>query len=235
MVPSVRVNDIDVYYEVRGEGEPLLLIGGLGADLTLLRPLTGWLAQRYRVVVFDNRGAGRTGKPDAPYSIELMSRDTLGLMDALGIPAAHLLGISMGGRIALEIALTHPERVHKLVLASTSAAGRGKVHMSWPARLLWLMRSLPPLRGRYPQPRYAFVRQRDAALRYDATDRLGAVRAPTLILHGQSDRSLPPEMAETLRAGIPGATLRIFPGGHMFLVLSQRQPFLERVDAFLSR
>jgi pimeloyl-ACP methyl ester carboxylesterase len=80
--------------------------------------------------VFDNRGTGRTAQPDSPYSIEMMARDTVALMDALSIARADILGISMGGRIALELTLTHPARVRRLVLVSTSAAGRGKVHMS---------------------------------------------------------------------------------------------------------
>ncbi|MFR9775626.1 alpha/beta fold hydrolase [Micromonospora sp. MS34] len=233
-MPTLPMNGIDVYYESHGAGAALLLINGLGADFSLLAPLTGELARHRRVVVFDNRGAGRTGKPDQPYSVELMARDTVGLMDALGIARADLLGISMGGRIALELALTHPDRVRRLVLVSTSAAGRGKVHMSLPMRLLWLLHWLPGRHGRYPQPGYAHRRQRDAAVRYDATARLDRIHAPTLILHGRRDRSLPLSMAEQLHAGIAGSQLAVFRGGHMFAFLSQRPAFLARVEEFLT-
>jgi pimeloyl-ACP methyl ester carboxylesterase len=230
-VPTAQVNGIGIYYEVHGSGDPLVLIGGLGADLSLAAPLTGWLAGRYRVVAFDNRGAGRTDKPDEPYSIELMAVDTLGLLDLLGIGRAHLFGISMGGRIALEIALSQPDRVGKLVLVSTSAAGFGKVQMPLAKRLL---HRVPGLRGRYPQPAYAHLRQRQASVSYDATGRLGGVRAPALVLHGREDRSIPLPMAKELQAGIPGAQLVVFDGGHMFFMSGVQQRFLERVDRFLA-
>src|SRR5579883_3238531 len=96
-MPTIKVNDIDIYYEIHGEGKPLVLIGGLGIDLSEIESITHWLAQRYRVLVFDNRGAGRTDKPDVPYSIEMMAQDTEELMNALAIEQASVLGISMGG------------------------------------------------------------------------------------------------------------------------------------------
>jgi 3-oxoadipate enol-lactonase len=232
-MPTVTVNDITMYYESHGTGFPLVLIGGLGADLSLLTPLTTGLAERRRVLVFDNRGAGRTDQPDRPYSIEQMARDTVGLLDALSIERADLLGISMGGRIALELTLTHPSRVRRLVLVSTSAASRGKVHMSLPMRLMWLLQWLPVMRGKHPQAGHAHRRQREAALRYNATARLAQIEAPTLILHGRRDRSLPLPMAEQLHLGIAGSQLRVFRGGHMFCLLTERPAFLARVDEFL--
>jgi 3-oxoadipate enol-lactonase len=95
-MPTTRINDISMYYEVHGAGEPLLLIAGLGADMTLLAGLIGWLAQRYQVVAFDNCVVGRTDKPDAPYTIELMAQDTDRsdgrLVDPAGAPAGDLNG-----------------------------------------------------------------------------------------------------------------------------------------------
>ncbi|HEX6468380.1 MAG TPA: alpha/beta hydrolase [Streptosporangiaceae bacterium] len=230
------MDDITIYYEMHGvgPGPPLVLIGGLGADLSLLTPLTGWLAQRRRVLVFDNRGAGRTDRPDRPYSIPRMALDTVGLMDALAIEQADVLGISMGGRIALELVLAHPSRVRRLILVSTSAASRGKVHISWPMRVLWSLQWIPGMHGKYPQPRYAHLRQREAALGYNATARLGEIKHPTLILHGRRDRSLPLPMAERLHAGIAGSRLQVFRGGHMFCFLRERAAFLARVDEFLT-
>ncbi|MEE8470206.1 MAG: alpha/beta hydrolase [Dehalococcoidia bacterium] len=120
-MPTARIGDINVYYETYGEGQPLLLIAGLGADLT------GWILQipefsrKYRVIVFDSRGSGRTDAPDMPYSIEMLADDTAGLLDALGVEKAHILGLSMGGCIAQELALKYPQRVKGLILAATLA------------------------------------------------------------------------------------------------------------------
>ena len=133
-VPIVQVNDIAVYYEIHGSGTPLVLIGGLGADTTLHKGIIEGLAARHQVIALDNRGAGRTDKPDSAYTIEMMADDTAGLMDALSIPHAHVLGISMGGRIALELALSYPDRLDKLILVSTSAAGRGTQRTTVPVR-----------------------------------------------------------------------------------------------------
>jgi 3-oxoadipate enol-lactonase len=122
-MPTVKVGDINMYYEIQGEGDPLLLIMGLGSDLT------GWMFQipefskKYQVIAFDNRGVGRTETPDKPYSVKMMADDAIGLMDVLGIDTAHILGLSMGGFIAQELAIKHPERVKSLILATTASAG----------------------------------------------------------------------------------------------------------------
>ncbi len=234
-MPTARVNGITMCYEQHGAGEPLLLINGLGADMTLLGPIIAWFARSHRVVAFDNRGAGRTDKPDAPYTIELMAQDTAALMDALSLERANVLGISMGGRIALELALSCPNRVGRLVLVSTSAAGRGKVTVSWPMRLLLPLRWAGLLRGKYPQPRYAYLRQRQASASYDATGRLGDIRVPALILHGRRDRSMPVDLAERMHAGIPGSRVELFRRGHMFFLFAERQQFLAQAGRFLAR
>lgn len=110
-MPLVVVDDIEMYYESRGSGPALVVIGGLGLEMSELDALASQLASRFRVVAFDNRGAGRSSKPRGPYSIEQMAGDVAGLMDRLDLPRAHMLGISMGGRIAMALALAHPERV----------------------------------------------------------------------------------------------------------------------------
>jgi 3-oxoadipate enol-lactonase len=122
-MPTVTVADLSMYYEWHdaADAEPLVVICGLGTDISQIEPLIDGLARQYRVLAFYNRGAGRTDKPDEPYSIEQMAADTAGLMRAVGLPHAAVLGISMGGRIALALALAEPAMVDRLVLASTGA------------------------------------------------------------------------------------------------------------------
>jgi pimeloyl-ACP methyl ester carboxylesterase len=120
----VKVNDINMYYEIHGEGFPLLMIRGLSSDvyrwpLRLIKELS----KNFKVVLFDNRGAGRTDKPDIEYSIKMMAEDTIGLMICLSIEKAHILGYSMGGSIAQEISLSYPEKVTKLILCSAGCGG----------------------------------------------------------------------------------------------------------------
>ena len=122
-MPREHVGDIDIHYEIHGEGEPVLLIAGYtsgGGGWFLQIPA---LAKEYSVVAFDNRGTGQTDKPDAPYTMDTMADDAVGLLDALGIGAAHILGTSMGGRIAQNIAIRHPQKVISLILACTGCGG----------------------------------------------------------------------------------------------------------------
>ena len=124
-MPRAHVNGININYKVQGQGEPLVLIMGYSGDQS------GWVFQRrafrkhYRLLTFDNRGVGKTDKPTGAYSMKTMADDTVGLMDHLGIENAHVLGVSMGGMIAQEITINHPERVGKLILGCT-AAGRSE-------------------------------------------------------------------------------------------------------------
>jgi 3-oxoadipate enol-lactonase len=201
-------------------------------DVSEVQPIIGWLAERYRVLTFDNRGAGRTDKPDIPYTIEMMANDTLGLMDAVGIERANVLGISLGGRIALALTLAHPERVEKLALVSTSA----RVHRrGWRFRVLGLLSSVSMLQGKYPQPRYAFVRQLDASTTFNCTDRLPEIQASTVVMHGKKDKTAPFALAEEMQRGIRGAKLLPFAGGHLFFLLRERQRFLDATADFLGR
>lgn len=122
-MPVKKVGDLNFYYEIHGKGEPLVLIQGLGGDMTKWFRLTPALAAECRVIVFDNRGAGRSDKPDTPYSMEMMADDTAGLMDAIGLESAHIFGISMGGMIAQHFALRHTHKVRTLMLGCTRCGG----------------------------------------------------------------------------------------------------------------
>ena len=122
-MPVVRTNSIDLYYEVQGAGTPLVLLAGLGYPGWQWHRMAPLLAQRCQVFTLDNRGVGRSDKPAGPYTASLLAADTVGLLDALGIEQAAIMGHSMGGFIAQALALEYPQRVSKLILASTNFGG----------------------------------------------------------------------------------------------------------------
>jgi len=139
-LPKVKVGDISIYYEIHGDGFPLVMIMGLSANIDWWDPrLIQETSKKYKTVIFDNRGAGRTDKPKVVYTIQMFAHDTAGLMDALKIKRAHILGISMGGMIAQELALNYPQKVEKLVLCSTNCGTTKSVQPS-PQVLALLMR-----------------------------------------------------------------------------------------------
>jgi 3-oxoadipate enol-lactonase len=228
-MPYEKVNDIQMYYEIHGDGEPLVLIVGLGTDISEWEGIIRWLAQTYQVLAFDNRGAGRTDKPDTPYSIEMMAHDTAGLMQTLGIEQAHILGISMGGRIALALALQHPKSVKKLVLVSTSA----RSIKNWRRYFYGILSNAPIFRSKYPQPHYAFQRQLQASSTFNCTDTLHELHIPTLIMHGKKDKSVPYALAEEMHAAIQGSQMLTFAGGHLFFFMRERQQFLDAIAEFV--
>jgi pimeloyl-ACP methyl ester carboxylesterase len=123
-MPKVKVNDIELYYETfGGEGTPLVLLCGLGYPLWQWHLMTPYLEKHFQVVTLDNRGVGQSDKPAGPYTASMLAKDTIGLLDALGIDKAIVMGHSMGGFIAQAMALEYPERVSKLILASTNFGG----------------------------------------------------------------------------------------------------------------
>jgi pimeloyl-ACP methyl ester carboxylesterase len=151
-------------------------------------------------------------------------------MRAAGFDRAHVLGLSLGGRVAMGLAARHPDMVDRLVLVSTAARV-----VDGPRRTL-RMRVLSRIAARggpERQPRYAFLHQLGASTRFDGRSLLPGITAPTLVLHGRADRSAPYAFAEEVRDGIPGATLVTFDGGHHF-PLTDRERFLAEVDTFLA-
>ena len=231
-MPFAEANGIRIFYEIRGEGEPLVLIPGLSIDITLFERIISELAKKYCVIAFDNRGAGRSDKPDIPYSVEMMVDDTAGLLSELKIERAHVIGISLGGRIAIALALKHTELVKSLTLVSTGP----KVQNSLRRKLLFVLIEIPRRIGalgkKYPQPYYAYMHQRKASQNYDATPRLHEIRIPTLILHGDKDRVVPKRMVEKMHTEIQNSKIVSFRGGHMFLFWKQKE-FLDAVEDFL--
>jgi pimeloyl-ACP methyl ester carboxylesterase len=126
-MPIAPANSIDLYYEIHGEGPNLVLIEGLGYHTWMWYRQVPAFAPRFRTLIYDNRGVGRSDKPPGPYTHEQNADDLAGLLDHLGWERAHILGVSMGGFIAQELALKYPRRVDKLVLAATAFGGPNMV------------------------------------------------------------------------------------------------------------
>jgi len=122
-MPKTTSNGIELYYETHGEGQPLVLISGLGYSSWQWHKMVPFLAEYFQVIVFDNRGVGQSDKPAGPYTAHMLAADTVGLLDALGIDKAIITGHSMGGFIAQSIVLDYPQRVEKLILCSTNFGG----------------------------------------------------------------------------------------------------------------
>ena len=248
-MPFLRINGISLYYEVHGAGEAqretVVLIGGLGSQAQSWATQVPIYSKEFRVVVFDNRGAGRSGKPDEPYSIEQMADDTAMLMDALGIESAHVVGKSMGGMIGQRLAIKYPERVKKLVLACTCAArdevgdeilrlGReiaASVGMKavWLGALFWgysreyIEKNLPAVRSAMSMIKESaegttgYLRQNKACEGHNTIELVGRIRAPALVMLGGRDLIVSPARSRELAALIPGARLLEFPdAGHGF-------------------
>lgn len=265
-MPRVEVNGIGIHFEEHGSGPPLVMIGGLGADTYLWSKQIPAFSELFRVLVFDNRGSGESDKPDEPYSIPMFTADTLALMRALGIEKAHVMGASLGGLIAQELVVTHPETVDRLVLVCTTSNGPRSIRPSlWSLipMLFRLRRTGDPAadtrrafsifahprwmeanpdeveeyvawRVDHPQPRFAFKRQRGAIKGFHREDRLGAIAAPTLIVHGDSDRIAPAANARTLGELIPNAEVVILEESGHACSFDQRERFNEAVLSFLT-
>ena len=122
-MPKIKTNNIELYYEIHGAGQPLVLISGLGYPLWQWHKMVPFLAEHFQVITFDNRGVGQSDKPAGPYTAQLLAADTAGLLDALGIEKAIIAGHSMGGFVAQAMALDFPQKVAKLILCSTNFGG----------------------------------------------------------------------------------------------------------------
>ncbi len=232
-MPIAQVNGIHAYCETRGRGERLLLIPGLGSSGFSYKRIIDGLSAACEVLAVDNRGSGRSDKPDAPYSIEMMAEDAAGVLGDVGGRPAHILGHSMGGRVALALALRHPELVKSLILVSTGPRVPPGTR-DWIRRRGAYWRTNPLLRRMDPdpQPYYAFLRQLEASRGFDGTARLGEIHVPTLILQGTRDRLAPIAVVNDMDAGIAGSTLISLPGGHLVFFI-QRERCIDQILGFL--
>jgi pimeloyl-ACP methyl ester carboxylesterase len=247
-------------HEWHGQGEPLVLIAGLGAKGTSWQPFLEQAARQFRVLTFDNRGSGRAPAIDAPLAIRDLALDLLQLLDQLGVERASVVGRSMGGMIAQELALIAPERVTRLGLVSTT--GRADRHLAsvfrvWAqmaeagvsaglrhqSSLLWCLgakalerneRVRSYLRARASTDRPGdYAAQARACAAHDALGRLGQLCMPTLVLGGSDDRLTPPAHAEALGKAIGGARIAHIPGAGHLAYLESPERFAREVLGLL--
>jgi 3-oxoadipate enol-lactonase len=249
-----RNGAVELAYEVLGDGPPLLLIQGLGYGGRGWGPALEPLAEDFTVAVFDNRGFGASDIPVGPYTVRELAVDARAVLDAAGFERVHVVGASLGGMVAQELALAYPERVDRLVLACTTPGGEAAFPM--PARTVSLMLEAPAMppdvalrrfavnavgpdsseglidrivayRTSNPPDPAGWQSQAAAGAMHDALDRLEEIKAPTLVVHGTEDAVVDPRNANLLADRIPGARVERLPGcGHL--------PFWEEPDTFAS-
>ena len=228
-----------------GSGEAVLLVMGFGFGKEMWHRVIPALAERHRVISFDNRGVGRTVTPRGRWSMETMADDAMAVLDAAGEQAAHVYGASMGGAIAQAIALNHPERVRSLVLACTGARADNGLKPTWKMKLGLQLARFMPMRKRYerletglygpgvdpakaaediailksiPVSRGGMINQARAIAGFAVLDRLGEINVPTLVIHGTADKTVPYEMGVQLAQHIKGARLLTLEGaGHGYV------------------
>jgi pimeloyl-ACP methyl ester carboxylesterase len=246
-MPSTDVSGTELHYERAGQGEPMLLIQGMSAThLTWGRPFLDRLEPHFDCLVYDHRGMGRSGRAEMPFRIPDLAGDALGLLDALEIEDAHVVGISMGGMVAQELALAYPERIRTLTLGATYCGGPEGTLMapedlgllgaamatgeSEPVqRAMWEINLSPSFRAddsRYaaflemadalPAPKAVVLEQMRACAAHDTSERLGQVAVPTLVVHGTADRLLRVSNGHQIAALLGVEPALLEDVGHMF-------------------
>lgn len=263
-MPKTNVRDMEIYYEVHGKGFPLVLIRGLGSNADHWYAQAPAFSSHFSVVCFDNRGIGRSQKSDEAYTISTMADDTVALMDSIGISRAHILGISMGGMIAQQIALRYPPKVHGLVLACTHCGGYHAVRTSEEIAKIfveyifkgseeaaqkaaislfaeWTLKERPEIirqyhevSRRFPPDPATLVNQWKAVQGHDTWAELPNIKAPTLVLTGSEDILVPPENATILTERIPNAQRQVIEGGGHQFLVEQADAFNRAVLGFLN-
>jgi 3-oxoadipate enol-lactonase len=263
-MPTIQANGQTLYYEVHGEGEPLLLVMGLAADTMAWAMQVPALSAHYRTIIFDNRDVGQSSMAAAPYEITDLAQDTLALADALELESFHLVGASMGGAIAQEVALAVPDRVRTLTLAMTwprGGAWAAKLSELWSARVEHMSREERVdelmlltlsedffenadgvawlrdvmLQNPHPQSADAFARQLDASSRHDTRERLGRLALPTHVIGAEHDILVPVWKSRELAELIPGAQLSVIDAGPHGANLENAEEFNRLVLDFLDQ
>ncbi len=259
----VHVRDVDIAHEVVGSGVPLFMIQGLGYDHVPFTWLRDALSASFRTIVFDNRGVGGSSVPPGPYTIEGMADDVTGLMDALGIDRAHVLGVSLGGYVAQMLALSHPDRVLRMVLGCTCMTGDPERMMmpratldllldregtpeqiarrglavafseSFPPRSPDIMDALVRHRVTHPVTLEGYRAQLSAGMEFDVTDRVSRISCPVLVLHGDLDAVVPVDRGRELASAIPGARLEVQPGAGHLFFIEEADRTADLVTSFL--
>ena len=244
-MPYANVNGVKLYYEIYGEGDPVVLIGGLGSQLQSWATQVPIYSKHFKVIVFDNRGSGKSDKPEVGYSTEDMAHDTAALMDELGIESAHIVGKSMGGMIGQWLAIKHPAKVKKLVMGCSSASrdevgneilrmGR-EIATKMGTKAVWLMALYLGYTREYIEDNIAIIKQAMSSVPEDpealqgyigqsfaceghnTVDFLNQIKAETLVMLGERDLIASPKRSEVLAELIPNAKLKVFGGvGHGF-------------------
>jgi pimeloyl-ACP methyl ester carboxylesterase len=258
-MPRIQLKDIKIYYGVEGEGEPLLFLHGLGsssAGWQLQRPV---FAAHYQMITPDLRGHGRSDKPPEPYSMALFAADIVGLLDALGIPAVHVVGLSLGGMIGFQMAVDYPERVLSLTAVNSGPEVVPRTFKE--KRAIWQRQLLVNLFSReriaetiggrlFPEPEQAELRQMaiesfaandkaaykaatGAILGWSVRDRLGEIDCPVLLIASDMDYT-PVAAKEVYLAEIPGARLVVIEHSRHAVALDQPEAFNAAVGEFLA-
>ncbi|HEY6910808.1 MAG TPA: alpha/beta hydrolase [Myxococcales bacterium] len=262
-MPLVTIRQNQIFYVEEGRGFPVLLIHGLAGDHTAWAPQVETLRARHRVIAFDNRGAGRSTQRDEPVSTLDLAHDTLGLMDALRVSRAHVVGRSMGGAVAQHLALIAPTRVQSLVLC----ASFGKLDPLG-ARVLTNMREVLEWRrdwadhARHSVQNFVsaeffnsqrakvaeierliggearlpacYIRQNQACLEHNTLDRLGRISCPTLILAGRLDPICSPTATRWMAERIPRSETVMFEKSSHFFLMEEPAKFQETLASWLS-
>jgi 3-oxoadipate enol-lactonase len=253
--------DVRLAYDVRGAGEPVLMIQGLGYGRTGWGPLPDRLARTRTVVTFDNRGFGDSDKPPGPYTIDDLTGDALAVLDAAGLERAHVIGASLGGMTAQQVALAAPERVDKLVLVCTTPGGEASFPMPQQTMALFtqaatldprdalrrfVVNALSPsapeelvdevLRYRVANPPdpAGWQAQATAGATHDALARLGELRMPTLVVHGTADNVVDHRNGELLANRISNAQLELIEGAGHLLFWEVADRVAPLIEEFLS-
>lgn len=262
-MPTVRIKNIDCYYEIHGNARPLILISGLASDSQSWQPILDDLARHFKVVIFDNRGTGRTRYPPEIFQISTLAFDTVCLLDELGIEKADILGHSMGGCIAQEIAIEYPERVNKLILANTCASLSSKNKLLFGSLLKTLESGnyelfireffrlifTPEYLGNkekiesavrffldwpFPVTAEGFRLQLEALNNFNSQDRLGKIRSEALLMTGRKDILVTPEETQLLADKIPSVKPLCLENTAHSLQVEQPRFFVDCITKFLS-